>query len=76
MCPQPAKPCAGEFSEEAREALAKDLHRARWTDHRCTLCGQTVSAQLVKGSWIPDAHWPSVRLKRERTRTGAASVSA
>ena len=65
MCPQPVRPSLGDFSEEVREKLANDINRARWMDHRCELCGQSVSAQLMKGKWVPDAHWPSVRLERK-----------
>jgi len=65
MCPQPVRACPGTFSEEAKEKLANDVDRARWMDHRCELCGQFVSAQVVKGSWVPDSHWPSVRIQRK-----------
>ena len=60
----PAKPCKGQFSDETQRALMDDVDHARRTDHICQLCKMSVSARLEKGRWVPDMHWPSVRLKR------------
>jgi hypothetical protein len=58
--PAPMKPCDGSFSEETNRLLLANVDRAQWLLHECARCGQQVGAQLDKGRWSPEVHWPSV----------------
>lgn len=68
MSPSPLKPCSGAFPSQVQEALFRDTDRARWKEHSCQICGQMVSAQLYKGKWEPDLHWPSVTYAPAKNR--------
>lgn len=59
--PAPAKPCEGRFHEDLQEVLTKNRDRAQWANHRCEVCGLEVGAVIVKGLWVPEQHWPSVK---------------
>jgi hypothetical protein len=61
--PTPAKPCDGRFSDEILEILSRNRDRAQWANHPCEVCGLAIGATLVRGKWVPEQHWPSVKLK-------------
>ena len=68
--PTPLKPCVGTFSDETRKQLLSNRNREQWLSHPCEVCGQSVSARLEKGIWVPEPHWPSVRYVAANRRAG------
>ena len=57
----PVKPCSGRFSEEVQAVLIQNRDRAQWAVHTCEVCGISVGAVEVRGKWVPEQHWPSVK---------------
>jgi len=61
--PLPAKPCEGRFSDEVQQLLVKNTDRAQWANHSCEICGFSVGAKQDRGKWVPEQHWPSVKIR-------------
>jgi|CZKL01.1.fsa_nt_gi hypothetical protein len=61
--PIPLKPCDGHFSEEVQQILQRNIDRTQWADHPCEVCGIEIGAVQVKGKWVPETHWPSVKYR-------------
>ncbi len=59
--PIPVKPCEGRFSDELIELISKNRDRSQWANHPCAVCGAMVGATQVKGQWVPEQHWPTVK---------------
>lgn len=64
--PSAVKPCAGQFSEELQEVLNRNSERAQWSTYACEICKVTVGAVQVRGKWVPEPHWPSVKYTPRR----------
>ena len=63
--PIPVKPCEGRFNDEVLAALSVNRDRFQWALHTCEVCGASVGAVQLKGLWVPEQHWPTVK---SRTR--------
>jgi hypothetical protein len=59
--PKPSKPCEGKLSDLTRSLLSTNRDREKWGIHPCQVCGQAVGVLQVKGVWVPETHWPSVK---------------
>jgi hypothetical protein len=71
--PTPVKPCSGQFSDDLQQILTRNDEREQWAVHTCQICGALVGAVQVHGKWVPEQHWPSVKLV---SRTAASKSAA
>jgi hypothetical protein len=74
--PIPAKACEGRFSDEVQEVLISNRDRSQWSNQACEVCGAMVGAVQVKGKWVPEQHWPTVKYLPRVAKGKKQDVSA